>query len=147
MAILGNERKCYIGAASGNTWTWLTGEQNNSFTVNANQVETSDKSNAWQSFIYGIKGATADVTVFTDNNDSEQIKVIKAIHKGEMVKVFIGKLTGTSTQGPSEGDAFEALVASVSDTNDNGAVSSRSISLVANGAVTHYPTFGSGDIA
>lgn len=136
-ATLGNARKCYIGAKSGSTWTWLTGEQSNNLTINANQVETSDKSNAWQSFIYGIKGATADVTVFADNNDAQQKTVIEAIFKGEMVRVFIGTLSSTT---PSEGDSFEALVGSVSDTNDNGAVSSRSISLVANGAVTHYPT-------
>lgn len=138
MATLGNARKIYIGAASGSTYTWLTGEQNNSLTINANQVETSDKSNEWQSFIYGIKGATASATVFTDNSDAQQTAVLTGLFKGKTVKVFIGSLGTGST--PSEGDAFEAVVTSVGDTNDNGAVSSRSISLVATGAVTHYPT-------
>lgn len=133
-AILGNKKRCYIGTSKdGNTWNWLKGEQSNSLTINANQVETSDKSNSWQSFIYGIKGATADVTVFADDSDAQQTAVLTALMGGTNVFVYIGEVSGEST--PSNGFKFEALVASVSDTNDNGSVSSRSISLVATGEV------------
>lgn len=139
-ATLGNSRKAYIGAVvsgSGTTYTWLTGEQSNTLTINANQVEVSDKSTTWQKFISGVKGATAEVTVFADNNDTQQKAVIKGLFNGQDVAVFIGTLESSS---PSEGDAFMAVVNSVSDTNDNGSVSTRTISLTANGAVTHYPT-------
>lgn len=138
-ATLGNSRKAYIGATSGSstTYTWLTGEQNNTLTINANQVEVSDKSTVWQKFISGVKGATAEVTVFADNNDTQQKAVIAGLFNGQDVAVFIGTLDNSS---PSEGDAFMAVVNSVSDTNDNGSVSTRTISLTANGAVTHYPT-------
>lgn len=138
-ATLGNSRKAYIGATSGNstTYSWLTGEQSNTLTINANQVEVSDKSTVWQKFISGVKGATAEVTVFADNNDTQQKAVIAGLFNGQDVAVFIGTLDNSS---PSEGDAFMAVVNSVSDTNDNGSVSTRTISLTANGAVTHYPT-------
>lgn len=138
-ATLGNSRKAYIGATSGSstTYSWLTGEQSNTLTINANQVEVSDKSTVWQKFISGVKGATAEVTVFADNNDTQQKAVIAGLFNGQDVAVFIGTLDNSS---PSEGDAFMAVVNSVSDTNDNGSVSTRTISLTANGAVTHYPT-------
>lgn len=138
-ATLGNSRKAYIGATSGSstTYSWLTGEQSNTLTINANQVEVSDKSTVWQKFISGVKGATAEVTVFADNNDTQQKAVLAGLFNGQDVAVFIGTLDNSS---PSEGDAFMAVVNSVSDTNDNGSVSTRTISLTANGAVTHYPT-------
>lgn len=139
-ATLGNSRKAYIGASvsgSSTTYTWLTGEQSNTLTINANQVEVSDKSTTWQKFISGVKGATAEVTVFADNTDTQQKAVIAGLFNGQDVAVFIGSLSGNS---PSEGDAFLAVVNSVSDTNDNGSVSTRTISLTANGVVTHYPT-------
>lgn len=138
-ATLGNSRKAYIGtvvSGSSTTYAWLTGEQSNTLTINANQVEVSDKSTVWQKFISGVKGATAEVTVFADNTDTQQKAVIKGLFNGQDVAVFIGTLESSS---PSEGDAFMAVVNSVSDTNDNGSVSTRTISLTANGAVTHYP--------
>lgn len=134
MPKLGNKRRCYIGTSKNGTWTWLTGEQSNNFNLSANQVETSDKSSGWQSFIYGIKGATADVTVFVDNKDAQQKAVMSALINGTNVFVFIGELAGSTVK---EGDVFEALVTSIGDTNDNGSVSSRNISLVATGEVSH----------
>jgi predicted secreted protein len=138
-ATLGNSRKAYIGATSGNstTYSWLTGEQSNTLTVNANQVEVSDKSTTWQKFIPGVKGATAEVTVFVDNSNAQQQAVLAGLHNDQKVAIFIGTLENNA---PSEGDAFMAVVNSVSDTNDNGSVSTRTISLTADGAVTHYPT-------
>ena len=35
---------------------------------------------------------------------------------------------------------FTAIVTAIGDTNDNGSVASRSISLTATGEVTHYPS-------
>lgn len=135
---LGNARKCYIGVASGNstTYTWLTGEQSNNFNLAGNLVDSSDKSTLWQTFLQGIRGATASVNVHTDDSDTQQKAAITALHNGTVVKVFIGVL---SENTPSQGDAFDALVSDISDTNDNGTVASRVINLTANGAVVHYP--------
>lgn len=135
MAQLGNVNKFYIKISS--TWTWLTGEQNNSFNRTAEAIEVSDKSTEWAQFIAGKKGATAEVTIFADNSNAAQKNVLSAFASGSEVDVFIGEL---STNSPSSGDVFKAIITSISDTNDFGAVSSRSISLTVNGAVTHYPT-------
>ena len=77
------------------------------------------------------------MTIFADNTNAAQKNVLSAFASGSEVDVFIGEL---STNSPSSGDVFKAIITSISDTNDFGAVSSRSISLTVNGAVTHYPT-------
>ena len=141
MAVLGNERRCYITTAEGGTYTWLAGEQNNSFNRSAEAIEVSDKSTDWTQFIAGKKNATASVTVFVDDTASApQHQMLSALHKGTTVYCFIGKLGGTGSQEPSEGDLFEAIVTECSDTNDFGAVATRSISLQVTGEPTHYPT-------
>ena len=139
MAQLGNARKAYVTlGSSGTPTTWLAGEQSNSFNRTAEAIEVSDKSTEWAQFITGKKGATAEITVYTDDTSAgAQYNMIKALHQGSNVRVFIGVLSGSTT---SEGDVFTAVVTAISDTNDNGAVASRSISLTATGAVTHYPT-------
>ena len=139
MAQLGNARKAYVTlGSSGTPTTWLAGEQSNSFNRTAEAIEVSDKSTEWAQFITGKKGATAEITVYTDDtSNGPQYNMIKALHNGSKVRVFIGVLSESTA---SEGDVFSAVVTAISDTNDNGSVASRSISLTATGAVTHYPT-------
>ena len=139
MAVLGNTRRAYIAlGSSGTPTTWLSGEQTNSFNRTAEAIEVSDKSTSWAQFISGKKGATAEITVYTDDtDDGPQYNAIKALHTGAAVRVFIGVLDNNAA---SEGDVFTAIVTAVSDTNDTGAVATRSISLTANGEVTHYPS-------
>ena len=141
MAQLGNERRVYIvTGTTSKTYTWLAGEQSNSFNRTAEAIETSDKSTDWAQFLSGKKGATAEVTIYTDDTNAQQKAALGALHNGQTVDVFIGTLSSASTPAPTEGDVFKAVVTAISDTNDNGAVSTRSISLTATGAVTHYPT-------
>lgn len=139
-AQLGNTRKFYIGVtvSSSTTWTWLSGEQSNSLNRTNNIVETSDKSSAYQRFIGGIKGATGDATVFADDQDEQQLAVLEALESGEKIKIFVGVLGTGST--PTEGEAFDALINSISDINDNGSVASRSIGWTRTGAPTFYPS-------
>ena len=139
MSTLGNNRKAYIAAGpSGTPTTWLSGEQTNNFNRTAEAIEISDKSTEWAQFISGKKGATCEITVYTDDTaGGPQSVALKALHEGSNVRVFIGTLSGNS---PSVGDVFTAVVTAISDTNDTGSVASRSISLSATGAVTHYPT-------
>ena len=134
MAQLGNVNKFYIKVSS--SWTWLTGEQNNSFNRTAEAIEVSDKSTDWAQFIAGKKGATAEVTIFADNSNAAQKNVLASFNSGAEVDIFIGTLSGSI---PSSGDAAKAIITAVNDTNDFGAVSTRSISLTVSGAVTHYP--------
>lgn len=140
MAKLGNKRKFYLGtAASGNatTYAWLKGEQTNDFNLAGNPIEVSDKETDWQKFIAGVKGATANVTIYADDTDAQQKAIIAAFAAGQTVLGFIGEL---SSGTPSEGWAFEAIINSVGDTNDNNAVSTRALSLTITGAPVHYPT-------
>lgn len=131
MATLGNKRKFYLGTSSSGAWTWLSGEQSNSFNLNAEMIDVSDKSSEWQQFISGIKGATAEVTVFS-GSDTQQEQLMNALMAGSSVYCFIGELSGSNA---TSGYIFQALVSSVGETNDNGAVSSRSISLQVTGEV------------
>ena len=135
---LGNTRKAYIAAgSSGTPTTWLAGEQTNSFNRTAEAIEISDKSTEWAQFIAGKKGATTEITVYTDDTaNGPQSVALKALHEGSLVRVFIGTLSGST---PSIGDVFTGVVSAISDTNDNGAVASRTISISATGAVSHYP--------
>lgn len=140
MAELGNNRRVYIVTGTGTlTYTVLAGEQTNNFNRTAEAIETSDKSALWAQFISGKKGATAEVTVYTNDADLQQKAALNGLHTGTKVKVFIGTLSTATTPAPTQGDLFEALVTAISDTNDNGAVASRSLSLTATGAVTHTP--------
>lgn len=141
MATLGNNRRVYIVTGTNTlTYTWLTGEQTNSFNRTGEALEYSDKSTVWAQFLSGKKGATAEVTVYTDDSNAQQKAVLKALHDGATVKVFIGTLSTGSSPAPSEGDVFEAIVTNIGDTNDNGSVATRSMSLTATGAVTHTPS-------
>lgn len=136
--MLGNARKFYLGAGTGTiTYTWLAGEQNNSVTLNGNAIEVSDKNTVWQKFIAGTRGGTADVTVYADDEDTQQMAVLDALAAGTTVLCFVGVLSSST---PSAGIAFEAVINSISDTNDNNSVATRALSLTITGAPTLYPT-------
>ena len=126
----GNKRRAYVVDAS--TYTWLAGEQNNSVNLNGNLIDISDKSTDWQKWIAGVKGGTISITVFTDNESSaEQKKFLNALKSGTLVNIFIGELA--EGNNPSPGYTAEALVSSITETNNNGEVSSRDLQLTING--------------
>lgn len=138
MAELGNTRRVYIITGDGNTYSVLKGEQNNSVNRSAESIDISDKdSGAWGSTMPGKKSFTVDVTVYADNTDTEQKALLNAFYTDQTVKVFIGKMGEGNT--PAEGEAFDAVIVSISDTNDAGAVATRSMSLASKGAPTLYP--------
>lgn len=135
--MLGNARKFYLGAGTGTiSYTWLAGEQNNSVTLNGNAIEVSDKDTTWQKFIAGTRGGTADVTIYADDEDTQQIALINALVAGTSVLCFVGTLSSSS---PAAGIAFEAVINSISDTNDNNSVATRALSLTITGQPTFYP--------
>jgi hypothetical protein len=77
------------------------------------------------------------VTVYADNTDAQQKAMLDAFYKDQVVKVFIGKLSSDNT--PAEGEMFDAVITSISDTNDAGAVATRALSLASKGEPTIYP--------
>lgn len=138
MAELGNSRRVYIIVGDGVQYAVLKGEQTNSVNRSAESIDVSDKdTGSWGSTIPGKKSFTVDVTVYADNTDANQKAILNAFYTDETVKVFIGKMGEGNT--PSEGEAFDAVVVSVSDTNDAGAVATRAMSLASKGAPTLYP--------
>ena len=135
MAQLGNERRVYIVTGTPSlTYTWLTGEQTNSYNRTAEAIETSDKSTVWAQFLTGKLGATLEVTVYVDDTNAQQKAVLQALHNGATVRVFVGVITGTGSSQSLAGELIEAVITAISDTNDNGSVSTRNISLTASGA-------------
>lgn len=129
---LGNEKKAYIKSSS--SYVWLGGEQNNSLNRTAEALEVSDKNSDWAEFLAGKKGATIEVTAFADNEDATQTAALDALNVGTEVEWLIGSI---SSQGAVEsGDYGKAIITAISDTNNVGAVSTRSFSLVATGAVS-----------
>lgn len=141
MAELGNTRRVYIitkstGENGADVYTALKGEQSNNVNRSAESIDISDKdTGSWGSTMAGKKSLTVDVTVYADN--TEQKVFLDAFYKDQTVKVFIGKLGNGNT--PVEGEAFDAVITSISDTNDAGAVATRSMSLASKGAPTVYP--------
>lgn len=137
MAELGNSRRVYIVTGDGNTYTALKGEQSNSVNRSAESIDISDKdTGAWGSTMAGRKSLTVDVTVYADNTDDNQKAMLDAFYKDQTVKVFIGKM-GDGT--PAEGEVIDAVITSISDTNDAGAVATRALSLASKGEPVIYP--------
>lgn len=138
MATSGNKRRFYI-VKDGNVFSWLKGEQSNSFSIECETIEATDKSSEWRQFVSGIKGATAEASVFADSNSEEQNVMLRALYRGETVTCFIG----TVGEGNEiiEGDMFDALISSISTPNEIGSIVTRSISLQVTGEVAHYPEF------
>lgn len=138
MAELGNTRRVYIVTGDGSTYTVLKGEQNNNVNRSAESIDISDKdTGAWGNTMPGKKSLTLDVAVYTDGTDEQQKAMLKAFYKDQVVKVFVGKLGEGNT--PADGEAFEAVITSIGDTNDAGAVATRSMSLASKGAPALYP--------
>ena len=138
MAELGNTRRVYIVTGTGSTYTALKGEQTNSVNRSAESIDISDKdTGAWGSTMAGKKSLTVDVTVYADNTDNEQKALLDAFYKDQTIKVFVGKMGTGNT--PAEGELFDAVITSISDTNDAGAVATRAMSLASKGEPTVYP--------
>lgn len=138
MAELGNTRRVYIVTGDGATYTALKGEQSNSVNRSAESIDISDKdTGAWGSTMPGKKSFSVDVTVYADNTDTNQKALLEAFYKDQTVRVFIGKLGEGDI--PAEGEAFDAVITSISDTNDAGVVATRSMSLASKGEPVRYP--------
>lgn len=129
MAENGNKRKVYLVENTANTY--VVGQTSGGFSLNDELLDASDKTHEWAEYISGKKAWSATIGVNLDNTASSmQIKFLESLVEGTKVKVFIGVLDADKQ---SDGILGEAFVASVEDTFDNGAISSRSISLTGTG--------------
>jgi hypothetical protein len=129
MAENGNKRKVYL--VENTTNTYVVGQTSGGFSLNDELLDASDKTHEWVEYISGKKAWSATIGVNLDNTASSmQIKFLESLVEGTKVKVFIGVLDADKQ---SDGILGEAFVASVEDTFDNGAISSRSITLTGTG--------------
>lgn len=144
-AKMGNVRRFYLtadtkGSIAGATPVWLAGEQTNSLNRTQDTLEYSDKASGnWKKFLAGMKSATADVTVYADDNDAQQKKMLDAFQAGHSVFCFVGEVTGSDSLTASSGDAFEAVITAINDTNNQNEVASRQISLQVTGEMVRIP--------
>lgn len=144
-AKMGNVRRFYLtsdtsGSIAGASPVWLAGEQTNSFNRTQDTLEYSDKASGnWKKFLAGMKSATADVTVYADDNDAQQKKMLESFQAGQNVFCFVGEVTGSDSLTASSGDAFEAVITAINDTNNQNEVASRQISLQVTGEIVRIP--------
>lgn len=132
MAEIGNRRKVYL--VDSTTSTYVVGQTSGSLSLNNELVDSSDKSSEWAEYISGQKSWSITLAVNLDNSaTSHQIKFLESLMDGSKVKVFIGVLE-KNTQ--SDGFVGEAMVASVEDSHDKGAIASRNITLTGTGPLT-----------
>lgn len=128
----GNKRRVYL--VEDNTNTYVQGQMSGSLSINDELIDVSDKIDTWVRYISGKKAWSASVGVNLDNSaTAKQIKFLESLVAGTKIKVFIGVLEADQQ---SDGVVGEAYVASVEDTFDNNAVSSRSINLTGSGEAT-----------
>lgn len=131
MAVLGSERKAYIRTSA--SLVWLAGEQSNSLNRTAEAIETSDKASDWASYVSGKKGGTVSITVYVDKSDTAQQAALDAFAEGDTVQWAIGNVQNGTL---SSGSSGSGVITGISDTNDNGAVSSRTIDITVSGAIS-----------
>ena len=131
----GNKRRVYLTTGSGNTRTWIVGEQSNSIDYTNNALDASDKSTEWDQFISGNKNWTATATFNLDNAASSQQKtLLQSLISGAAVSIFIGELG--SGNAIAEGMAGTAIITAISETAERNGIITREITFTGSGAPT-----------
>lgn len=129
----GNKRRVYLTTGSGNTRTWIAGEQSNSIDYTNTALDASDKSTEWDQFISGNKNWTASATFNLDNAASGQQKtLLQSLISGQAVSIFIGELG--SGNAIAEGMAGTAIITSISETAERNGIITREITFTGSGA-------------
>ena len=140
-AQLGNVQKAYICSGADDITNvsdaiWIGCETSNNLNRTQEAVECSDKSSAWAKFIAAKRSGTYEVTAYADNSDPGQVEALKGLHVNDKVHFAIAKEGGDDWDDMEYGDC---IVTAISDTNDFGAVSSRTVSLQVTGPLSPYP--------
>lgn len=129
----GSKRRVYLTTGSGNTRTWIVGEQSNSIDYTNNALDASDKSTEWDQFISGNKNWTATATFNLDNAATAQQKtLLQSLISGAAVSIFIGELG--SGNAIAEGMAGSAIITAISETAERNGIITREITFTGSGA-------------
>lgn len=140
MAENGNKRKVYLTDGKGTgTFTWVAGETSSNLSLQRNMIETSDKSSEHATYVAGRQSGTASVTVNLDDSATDsQRKMVKAFHDGQSVFVFMGEVGSSNT--PTNGTAYEALISGLDRDYPDDAVVTATFNLQITGKPEEFPT-------
>lgn len=128
----GNKRRVYL--VEQGAYTYVVGQTSGNSSINDELLDASDKIDEWARYISGKKSWSSSLTLNLDNTaNAKQTEFIKKLAAGQPVEIFVGTLNGDQQ---SDGIAGTAYVASIEDTFDNGALSTRSVNLTGNGEPT-----------
>lgn len=135
MAENGSKRKVYVvTTGTPETNTAIGGEMSNSVTINNTIIDISDKDSAWAENISGQKSWSVSASFnIVKGTTGEQKKIFDKLVSGEKVKIFIGELDGTTQE---DGWIGEALIESMSESNEKDASVTREVSFTGTGALT-----------
>lgn len=132
MAENGSNRKLYL--VKDDSTTYVVGQTSSNLSLNDELLDASDKMDQWTKYISGQKSWSSSVTLNLNNNaTAKQVDFIKALVAGTEVGIFVGELKNDKQ---SDGVAGNAMVASVEDTYDKGALAARTVNLTGNGQPT-----------
>ena len=138
MAELGRNKKIYLTKdLNATNLTVLKGETTHSWNLTAEALDTSDKTSKWKTYEYGSNTGTIDATFFADKADAAQSELLTGLMTGKKVFVLSGVVS--EENAVTDGMVAECLVTSIGATEDNGAVSSRTVSLQINGEPKMLP--------
>ncbi len=135
MAENGSKRKVYVvTTGTPDVNTAIGGEMSNSVTINNTIIDISDKDSDWAENISGQKSWSVSASFnIVKGTTGEQKKIFDKLVSGEKVKIFIGELDGTTQE---DGWIGEALIESMSESNEKDASVTREVSFTATGALT-----------
>lgn len=133
MAENGSKRKVYVTTAL-DANTAIGGEMSNSVTINNTIIDISDKDSAWAENISGQKSWSVSASFnIVKGATGEQKKIYDKLVSGEKVKIFIGELDGGTQE---DGWLGEALIESMSESNEKDASVTREVSFTGTGTLT-----------
>ncbi len=135
MAENGSKRKVYVvTTGTPDVNTAIGGEMSNSVTINNTIIDISDKDSDWAENISGQKSWSVSASFnIVKGATGEQKKIFDKLVSGEKVKIFIGELDGTTQE---DGWLGEALIESMSESNEKDASVTREVSFTGTGALT-----------
>lgn len=129
MAESGNKNKIYI--VVGSSYIVIGGELSNSFTVNSEIIDVSDKDSDWAANLAGQKSFEASGS-FNFEKDNAYQAGLKA---GESVGIFIGELNSST---PIYGVSGQAIISSVNVSGERNSAVTVEISFTGNGELTYH---------
>ena len=125
----GNSNKIYVVPSAG-VYTAVGGELSNSFTVNSEIIDVSNKDSDWAANIAGTKSFEASGNFQVDKTSTTKAALVA----GASVNIFIGEISGST---PVYGVSGSAIISSVAVSSERNAAVTLDISFTGTGALAY----------